>query len=898
MAGAVSDEMGCVILCGGGGTRMGSTTTHKVCFPLGGVPAIVRTIDMLRGQGVRRIVVVVGAMAGQVVETIGQRYPDVVFAYQHEQLGTGHAAQIGVAALNQVGHTGPVLITLGDKVIEPSVIEDLRDAFVRTGADLVFVTLRKRPNDTSGRVFADARSGVIANIELRDIQRAKLMARLARIAESGRTIGREELLKIGMGCISPADKLARAVGPVFELMQPGGDVPPDALTAALGGDRGLFEFGQKRYTADQVERASKTVNVSVYLFAARPLYEELPHLDDNNAQREIYLTDIIQRLSSSTDGSGNRRYRVRQLTPDDPSAVLAFNSPDELLVVEDHVRRQDTARQRKVRPARRDGRIHKRASQWLEQFDRSGPRLRRMLRRIYGPDEGVLSRRTQAFRRTLKLFARAFGPDREVVVARAPGRVNLMGRHVDRRGGFVNVMAIDREVIVVASPRDDDVVRLVNADHRQFARREFRIADLIGSMEWDDWLSYLNGESAIRLVRRSASDWSDYVKAAVLRLQQRYKDVRVLGMDCAVSGNVPMGAGLSSSSALVAATAEAAVAINRFDVAPTEFMDLCGEGEWFAGHHGGPSEQAGIRFGRRGGVAHIGFFPFQVDRIVQLPDQAVLVIADSHQRSAQVKGASDRLAERLACFELGMLLLRDRHPQYAHLLEHVRDIRPDRLNLSQKEIYSLLMAVPERVTPREVMDHVSARHGERVEAILASHTQPNGYDLRGTLLYGAAECARARRAADLLEAGDVAGLGRLMLASHAGDRVARWDATLTRRSFDARPTDAYLQARIDDLAGEDPDRVLASQLYMVPGRHACSLPEIDLMVDVSARVDGVHGAQLAGAGLGGCIMILADREALPAVARALRRDYHRPRRLPPAVEVCTPVEGSGLLRIG
>jgi galactokinase len=296
-------------------------------------------------------------------------------------------------------------------------------------------------------------------------------------------------------------------------------------------------------------------------------------------------------------------------------------------------------------------------------------------------------------------------------------------------------------------------------------------------------------------------------------------------------------------------------------------------------------------------VAHIGFFPFNVDRVVQLPEDAVVVIADSHQRSGQIAGASERLARRLACFELGLLLLRDRHPQYAHLIEHVRDVRPARLNLSQKETLGLLMAVPQQMTPRELMGHLSGRHGERVEALLAGQDRSSSYDLRGVLLYGITECERARQAVDLLEAGEVAKLGRLMLASHDGDRICRWSATLTRQPFDAEPTDAYLRTRIDDLASEDPDRVLAGQLTMVPGRHACSLPEIDRMVDVASRVEGVYGAQLAGAGLGGCIMVLADRKAVPDLTSALSKGYYRPTQQAQAIEACTPVEGSGLLRV-
>jgi N-acetylgalactosamine kinase len=55
----------------------------------------------------------------------------------------------------------------------------------------------------------------------------------------------------------------------------------------------------------------------------------------------------------------------------------------------------------------------------------------------------------------------------------------------------------------------------------------------------------------------------------------------------------------------------------------------------------------------------------------------------------------------------------------------------------------------------------------------------------------------------------------------------------------------------------------------------------------------VAGAQIAGAGLGGCIMILARKEAVDAVSRALVRRYYRPRKLAPAIIKCITVEGSG-----
>lgn len=107
-------------------------------------------------------------------------------------------------------------------------------------------------------------------------------------------------------------------------------------------------------------------------------------------------------------------------------------------------------------------------------------------------------------------------------------------------------------------------------------------------------------------------------------------------------------------------------------------------------------------------------------------------------------------------------------------------------------------------------------------------------------------------------------------------------------------SDEYLNQLIADLHSESPEKVLKAQLYMQPGSYACSTPEIDQMVDITSAVPGVVGAQIAGAGLGGCIMILAKKDRVAAARQALIQHYYRPAGLKPAVIPCIAVEGAGL----
>ncbi len=81
---------------------------------------------------------------------------------------------------------------------------------------------------------------------------------------------------------------------------------------------------------------------------------------------------------------------------------------------------------------------------------------------------------------------------------------------------------------------------------------------------------------------------------------------------------------------------------------------------------------------------------------------------------------------------------------------------------------------------------------------------------------------------------------------------------------------------------------------MQPGGYTCSTPQIDQMVDIARSVPGVAGAQLTGAGLGGCIMVLAKKEAVDAVKKALIKNYYRPNKLQPAIIPCIVTEGAGV----
>ncbi|NLF32930.1 MAG: NTP transferase domain-containing protein [Planctomycetes bacterium] len=646
-------------------------------------------------------------------------------------------------------------------------------------------------------------------------------------------------------------------------------------------NRRKVPLGGDEYTAAQLTRLCTSVNGSMYCFRFDPLHQALGRLRAANAQGELYLTDTVEMVAAGG--------RAAAHFIEDPEDLMAFNTPAELLAIEQVVRRR--ASETPVRVSARSGEALtaaslKPAADWLAIVTGDAPAWRGALREAYGDDADLTAERRKALTEVVRAFIKRHGPDRPMVLVRAPGRLNLMGRHVDHRGGYVNVMAISREVLLAAAPRTDDVVTLTNVDPKRFGPREFRIYDLLHEASWTDWIDFVNSQAVRHFLAQALGDWSHYARAPLLRLQHECRDVRLRGMDCVVTGNIPTGAGLSSSSALVVAFAEAALALNGLDVAINDFIDICGEGEWFVGTRGGSADHAAIRTSKIGQISRIGFFPFHLAGEETFPADLKVVVAYSGATANKSAGARDIFNQRVLCYELAELFLRRYWPAAADT-KHLRDMTPERLGVGVAELYRALAQLPERPSVAEFRQLMPRADDERLDRILATHGSSGRHDLRGVALYGLSEIGRSEQFAAVIGAGDLERVAQLIRLSHDGDRCFRYDAAGKRHRHVVHTHDTALRR----LAETEAD--LATQC----GRYACSTEAIDHLVDIAGATDGVIGAQLAGAGLGGCMMILIRRDGLTGLLDRLRDQFYTPRELAMTAYVCTPVAGAGLLSV-
>ncbi len=893
-----------IVLAAGKGRRMRNRYMHKVCFDIAGVPTIVRALDTFNRLGVTQNVVVVGEMAGQVVETVGERFSNVVFAYQAQALGTGDAARCGLQALSPVADDARVLVVAGDKIIDSGVLARLIDAFTQSGADLqILVTPAELSGESAGRILLDAHGRPAGIAEVADIRlracRAAAYEFLCGATED--QVPRESLQAAIAQCTSKPAALEAVLG----LSAAGSSADRVDRQAALERLAQLprgFPIPAPNAAAEIAPAqalAAPLRNESVYLVRKAALAYGLQHMAADNAQGEQYLTDAIGAILSARSDDG-RRFRAGYVATTAAHDVMSYNNPEELLRISDyfHGRRQQSLAELRDRLGSSTCRT---VREWLALFPADEPlppEAARALADHYGDHRELIGERQQAYRAALLRFGREFGDSRQVIIVRSPGRINIMGRHIDYQGGCCNLMAVNQEVLMVVSPRDDDRIEMRNVHPEQFPDASISLGRLVSQLNWDDWLSCISCNELERHLRESAGQWSIYIEAAMLRLQMAFRDRMLHGLDAVVHGNIPVAAGMSSSSALVVSTAEAAAALHGLEVTPREFVNFCGEGEWFVGTRGGSADHAAMKYGAKGTINHVKFHDFELLEQIPFPETHRLVVCNSFMQAKKAAGARIAFNSRVASYALGVELVRMQFPHYAPLIRYVRDIDPAVLRVPPERIYEILQALPESLTAEQVRRTFGtqaawqslAGHFERVEG-------ERVYPVRGVMWFGISECARAREAAVCLKRQDMAALGELMKISHDGERCFRVQDDLQAEPFVSDISDDRLHALIDDLLSWDARRRAGAQLHRQPGAYRCSIREIDALVDIACRTPGVLGAQIAGAGLGGCAMVLVQSDAVGALVGRLEQLFYRPLGLAPGVSVCTPSAGSCLLRI-
>jgi galactokinase len=172
-----------------------------------------------------------------------------------------------------------------------------------------------------------------------------------------------------------------------------------------------------------------------------------------------------------------------------------------------------------------------------------------------------------------------------------PGRVNLIGEHIDYHNLAVLPMAVPRAVRISYRTLDEPVVRALSAGG--YGERRFRFDAPV--------------------TPGPAGDWENYLKAAASAALQKWKLVR--GIEAEVVSDLPPAAGLSSSSALLTAFTLALLRANGIDAGFDELMEVLPEGEYFVGTRGGGMDHAAVLASRAGCALLVGFAPASAEPV-------------------------------------------------------------------------------------------------------------------------------------------------------------------------------------------------------------------------------------------------------------------------------------------
>ena len=444
---------------------------------------------------------------------------------------------------------------------------------------------------------------------------------------------------------------------------------------------------------------------------------------------------------------------------------------------------------------------------------------------------------------------------------------------------------------MVIQPRNDDKIFIYNCNPK-YKSRSFSINEHLPEKKITDWDDWTKKQLELRIQQKKSSDWVNYFQAAALYLQDYIKKddhfPKLLGFNAVIDSNIPQAAGLSSSSSLVVGAALTLMAINNIQFTDREFIDFCGTAEWYVGTRGGKGDHAAMYIGKKGNISHISFNPFSAS-YAPFPNDYCIALCNSMVVASKIAGARNKFNSGVANYEIGFQLLKNSFPDLSHKMKYLRDVTPERLVTPDNKIYSMIKSLPESITREELINQFPENRGFW-ENLFSTHDEPEqGYFVRDACLFGISECIRSEQAVEFLENGNVLKFGELMNISHNGDRVTQ-EKDGKRIPFRFQAADELIDSLIKSyLSGKDNELY---KLYNQPGWYAMSCPEIDELVDIALDTDGAAGARVVGAGMGGCVAVLIDKEKVKNLIARVENFYYKPKNLSPAVEICFPVDGA------
>ena len=502
--------------------------------------------------------------------------------------------------------------------------------------------------------------------------------------------------------------------------------------------------------------------------------------------------------------------------------------------------------------------------------------IKKSLSDLYPPD--ALPHEEERWANLRSVFKSRHGHD-PAFFARSPGRVNLLGEHIDYclYGCVATGIAADIVLAVSTSPVEDSslaTITISNINPEKFEARTFS----------------LDSKTSVT-IDKSTHEWSNYFKAglhgALSLLSTTRPDISPVNMHVVCDGTVPVGGGLSSSAAFVCASALAVLFANGSQaVIKHSLVDLAIVSERFAGVMSGGLDQASSVCSTLGNFLQLSFHPKLDASPIPIPKTEppiTLIIAESFVESNKyvtapvcynLRVVEVTLAAEYIAAELGLSLSQDAGPlgtslrglqetyfaskhapsneldeqdRLKHMLTLVEKYLPDSDGYDREQIAKKM-----NISVKELEERYTTKFPVRAERFLLKQRAQHVFS--------------------------------------DASRVLEFCALL--RSYEAPPSgdSSALLEKMGDLLNKAQDSC----------SNVCenSCPEVDEMCRIARRA-GSYGSRITGAGWGGCSVHLVPKDKVDVITKAWHDEYYSKRfpemdkkKLAQAVVVSEPGQGS------
>ncbi|KAI4214392.1 MAG: hypothetical protein LQ351_003145 [Letrouitia transgressa] len=472
-------------------------------------------------------------------------------------------------------------------------------------------------------------------------------------------------------------------------------------------------------------------------------------------------------------------------------------------------------------------------------------------------------------------------------VARSPGRVNIIGEHIDYSLYEVLPMAIAADVLIAVSCSpsledryNDAVIPMININPSKHKASEHRVPPA--------------GEASIDA---TIHEWTNYFKSgfngAIAFLRKSNAEFSPCSMKVLVDGNVPAGGGLSSSAAFVCASALAVLRANgQKNVPKKELVELAIVSERAVGVNSGGMDQSASVFSIKGDALSVSFSPSLYAEPIPFPkvDPPITFMI------AQSFVTSDKHVTAPHCYNLRVVECTLAAKMMAKALDI--DLQPDSgpLGVSLRGFQHAYFSGTTSGKGSSVrLGDPSMPYKQQIEAMLGMvstllETQPHGYtreEIASTLAVSVSTLEERFMTKFPVRA-DRFQLGKR--ARHVFSEALRVIAFKELLQSPSAASEPHLLPRLGNLMNQT--QKSCRDVY------ECSCPEIDQLCAIALKA-GAYGSRLTGAGWGGCTVHLVPKNRVSEIKNAWIEQYYQIRepgisaeKLAEAVVVSEPGQGS------